>query len=169
MKKRLELTDTQWELVQPLFTWSKKGDQRRGRPPRDARQLLNGMLWILRTGAPWYDLPERYGPYQTCHRRFQQWVREGILEGVLWALAEDLRARGKLDLTETFIDASFVQAKKGALPLVRPRSAKGARSWELQTAMAILSPLGLRVLRRMSASWWKTPSASASSRPLRSE
>lgn len=56
-KLRLEITDAQWELVRPLFTWKKKGDSRRGRPPRDARQLLNGTLWILRTGAPWYDLP----------------------------------------------------------------------------------------------------------------
>ncbi len=144
-------------------------NERRGRPARNARQLLNGVLWILRTGAPWHDLPERYGPYQTCHRRFQQWVRGGILEGVLWALAEDLRARGKLDLAESFIDASFVEAKKGALQSVRQRWARGARSWQSQTAMALLSPYGLRVLRRMSAGWSKTPCANASSPPPHSE
>lgn len=165
MKKRLEVTDAQWELVAPLFTYGKKPNQRRGRPPRDARQLLNGMLWILRTGAPWYDLPARYGPYQTCHRRFQRWVREGILEGVLWALAEDLLARGKLDLAEGFIDASFVGAKKGALELVRRSSAKGARSWQSQTAMVFLSPFGLRVLRRMSARWSKRRCDNALSPP----
>jgi transposase len=79
----------------------------RGRPFRDARPVLNGVLWILRTGAQWHDLPERYGPYQTCHRRFQKWVRDGTLDGMLWALAEDLRERGKLGLDETFVDASF--------------------------------------------------------------
>src|SRR6516164_7274538 len=56
-----------------------------------------------------------YPPYQTCHRRFQQWQRDGTLTRLLHALAEDLRARGKLDLSETFIDASFSSAKKGAL------------------------------------------------------
>ncbi len=167
--KRFDVTNAQWQLVEPIFTFDRKANERRGRPARNARQLLNGVLWILRTGAPWHDLPERYGPYQTCHRRFQQWVRGGILEGVLWALAEDLRARGKLDLAESFIDASFVEAKKGALQSVRQRWAKGARSWQSQTAMALLSPYGLRVLRRMSANWSKTPCASVSSPPPRSE
>jgi transposase len=67
----------------------------------------------MRTGAPWADLPERYQPYQTRHRRFQAWVRTGTLWVVLEALAEDLRSRGKLDLSECFIDATFVAAKKG--------------------------------------------------------
>src|SRR6202162_2517332 len=79
------------------------------------RAVLNGVLWILRTGAPWHDLPPRYPPYQTCHRRFQQWRRDGLLTDLLTRLAEDLHDRGKLDLSETFIDASFSSAKKGAL------------------------------------------------------
>jgi transposase len=60
-------------------------------------------------------LPEQYPPYQTCHRRFQQWVRSGIFRAVLEALAEDLRSRGGFDLEETFIDGSFAPAKKGVL------------------------------------------------------
>jgi transposase len=81
----------------------------RGRYPR----CLNGVLWVRRTGAPWHDLPRRYPPYQTCHRRFQAWQRIGVLERVLQGLAEDLRDRGKLDLSEAFIGASFNSAKKG--------------------------------------------------------
>ena len=73
----------------------------------------NGVLWVLRTGAPWYDLLERYPPYQTCHRRFQTWVHDGTLEGILKALAQDLKERGGLDLTECFIDGTFIVAKKG--------------------------------------------------------
>jgi transposase len=80
--------------------------------------VLNGVLWVLRTGAPWHDLP-RYPPYQTCHRRFQQWQRSGRLLRVLQRLAEDLRDRGKLDLSEAFIDASFSSAKRVAPPLAR--------------------------------------------------
>jgi transposase len=72
--------------------------------------VLNAILWILRTGAPWRDLPHRYPPYQTCHRRFKNWVREGVLESVLATLARHLRERGDLDLSECFIDATFVAA-----------------------------------------------------------
>ncbi|MBI2817168.1 MAG: transposase [Acidobacteria bacterium] len=85
----------------------------RGRPWRDGRAVLNAVLWVLRTGAPWHDLPARYPPYQTCHRRFQQWRRDGTLTGVLTALAEDLRDRGKLDLSETFIDATSAAPQRG--------------------------------------------------------
>lgn len=85
----------------------------RGRPWRGRREVLNGVLYILRTGAAWADLPERYPPYQTCHRRFQQWVRSGVMRGVLEALAEDLRSHGGFDLEEAFIDGSFASAKKG--------------------------------------------------------
>ncbi len=85
-----------------------------GTPWSDARRALSGAVWILRTtGAPWHDLPLRYGPFQTSHRRFQQWEREGVLEGILWALGEDLLARGKLNLEESFIDASLVERKRG--------------------------------------------------------
>jgi transposase len=163
IKGMADLTDVQWEQVRPLveFGQRRRADNR-GRPWREARQLLNGMLWVLRTGAPWQDLPARYGPYQTCHRRFQQWQRSGVLNGILWALAEDLLARGQLGLEETFIDASFMGAKKGAMALVERSSAKGASSWQSQTAMVFLSPSGLRALRRMSKSWltlrWSTAS-----------
>ena len=110
----MDLTEAQWEKLKPLLAPKRRSDGR-GRPWRDARVVLNGVLWVLRTGAPWHDLPECYPPYQTCHRRFQQWQRDGTLTRLLHALAEDLRARGKLDLSETFIDASFSSAKKGAL------------------------------------------------------
>lgn len=162
----MDLTDTQWELVKPFLQWNCKGSrERRGRWPRDARQVLNGILFILKTGASWHDLPARYGPYQTCHRRFQHWVREGVMEGVLWALAEDLLARGQLDLAESFIDGSFIGAKKGALALVQRSAAKGARSWQSQTAMVFLSPYGLQALRHMSARCWKLRSKPASLPP----
>ena len=61
---------------------------------RDRREVLDGILFILRTGAAWADLPDRYPPYQTCHCRFQQWVLSGIMRGILGAVAEELRLRG---------------------------------------------------------------------------
>jgi hypothetical protein len=102
--------------------------------------VLDGVLWILRAGAPWHDPPDRYPPYQTCHRRFQQWQRSGLFTRSLQELAEDLLDRGKLDLSEAFIDASFSSAKKGALLSAPQNAGKAAKSWQLQTAMVFLSP-----------------------------
>jgi len=84
-----------------------------GRPWKSRRSVLNGVLWVLRTGAPWADLPDRYPSYQTCHRRFQQWVRSGVMTRVMSVLAHDLNKRGVIDVREAFIDATFAPAKKG--------------------------------------------------------
>jgi len=78
MARGEELTDEQWLLIEPLLVKA-AGVQTRGRPARPAREILNGVLWILRSGARWADLPDRFAPYQTCHRRFQQWVGDGRL------------------------------------------------------------------------------------------
>ena len=103
-------------------------------PWTDPRAVMNGVLWVLRTGAPWHDLPSRYPPYQTCHRRFQLWQRSGRLDRLLQRLAEDLRDRGKIDLSEAFVDATFASAKKGALKSVQRAVAKAPRSWRSATA-----------------------------------
>src|SRR5882762_1145794 len=95
----------------------------------------------------------RYPPYQTCHRWFQRWQQDGVLDRLVEALARDLHKRGQIDLEECFIDATFAAAKKGALELVRRSAAKGLRPWQLQTAMVFLSPCTWPVLHRMSASW----------------
>src|ERR671923_1132055 len=145
----MDLTDEQWAVLQPIIPVPPRRPDGRGRPWRDAREVLNGILWILRTGAQWQDLPERYPPYQTCHRRFQRWVRSGVLDRLLQALATDLRERGELDLSECFIDGTFVVAKKGGAEWERPSGAKVRRSWRLQTVLVFLSPSTLRLLRRM--------------------
>jgi len=110
--------------------------------------MLNGILWILRTGAPWRDLPERYPPYQTCHRRFQRWAEDGVLDKILRTLAEELKDRGDLDLSECFVDGTFVGAKKGAGRWERPSGAKARSSWRWQTALVFLSPCSRRALAR---------------------
>jgi transposase len=142
----VELTDVQWEIVEPHLISDSK---RRGRPPRDARQVLEGVLWVLRTGARWKYLPREFPPYQTCHRRFSTWVRDGTLERLLKAIVADLQTRGTIDLSEAFIDGSFASAKKGAVALVKQSEAKGPRSWQLRSALVFLSPCGLEVLRCM--------------------
>ena len=109
----MELTNEQWNRIGPLIQASTPPKDPRGRKPRDPRDVLNGILWILRTGAPWQDLPPRYPPYQTCHRRFQQWVRHGVFRSIAHELAQDLFERGGIDIREALIDGTFVQAKKG--------------------------------------------------------
>ncbi|MCA1740805.1 MAG: IS5 family transposase [Actinobacteria bacterium] len=123
----MDLTDEQWEVLEPLIPTPPQREDGRGRPWRDPRDVLNGILWILRTGAPWKDLPERYPPYQTCHRRFQRWIEEGVLGTVLEALAEDLEERGEIDLSECYIDGTFVVAKKGGRVFGKTKRGKGTK------------------------------------------
>ncbi len=139
-----DLTDLQWAILNDLIPEPPRRDDKRGRPWRSRRSVLNGILWVLRTGAPWADLPERYPSYQTCHRRFQQWVRSGIMRGVLEALAEDLQIRGWLDVREALIDGSFAPAKKGERRSAKPNVARVRRLWLWQIAMVFRWPYPLK-------------------------
>ena len=145
----MDLTDEQWNIVERILPADPVREDGRGRPWSDRRKVLNGVLWILRTGAPWPDLPTRYGSFQTAHRRFQNWVKSGVMEALLLTLAEHLREAGGLDLKECFVDGTFVPAKKGGDRWAKPSGARAPRSWVLQTAMVFLSPCGQKVLRRL--------------------
>ncbi|MFD7070574.1 IS5 family transposase [Streptomyces sp. NPDC059913] len=110
MAGRGELTDTAWERIEPLLP---RVDGR-GRPWRDHRQVVNGVLWRLRTGAPWRDLPERYGPWQTAYERFAQWEADGT-----WAkLLKHVRVRddavGRVDWTVA-VDSTVNRAHQHAV------------------------------------------------------
>lgn len=108
---RHELTNQQWFLIRELFP---KPETRRG-SPRHARRLLDGMLWVLRTGAPWRDLPrERYGPWQTVWRRFDHWRREGQLERVKQRLLAHLNEAGELDWDLWCVDGTSIRAARCA-------------------------------------------------------
>jgi hypothetical protein len=108
------------------------------------------MLWILKTGARWQDLPrDRFPPYQTVHRHYQQWVAKGIFKKILTRLVEHLRKRGKINLAETFIDASFVEAKKGAQKSEKPSPARALKSWQSATINLFRSPYPLKVLDQL--------------------
>ena len=140
-----DLTDAQWEILDDLLPEPSRRSDGRGRPWKNRRAVLNGILWVLRTGAPWADVPERYPSYQTCHRRFQQWVRSGVMKGVLEDLALDLTIRGILEVEEAFIDASFAPAKKGAPKSEKQNAAREPKSWRSQTATVYRSPSVLKV------------------------
>ena len=167
MTGRWELNDEQWAVVEPVLRPQRRDDNR-GRPWHDTRSVLNGVLWVLGTGAQWRELSDKYPPFQTCHRRFQQWVRSGKLERALRLLAAHLHAQGKLNLEEAFVDATFASAKKGALPSVPPAAARARRSSLSPLITVFLSPYLSKALRLPSASLWKRflPEASSmNSRP----
>lgn len=104
-----ELSDDQWEQIRPLLP----ARQGRGRPRADDRRTLNGILWVLHSGARWKDLPRWYGSRSTCHRRLQQWQELGVWEHLWLRFLTILDQRGKVDWSQAFLDGSFVPAKKG--------------------------------------------------------
>lgn len=124
----MRLSDKQWSNLQPRIPKPIK-KTKRGRPRRDDREVLEGILWILRTGAQWDALPKgEYPPKSTCHERFQEWNEQGVFPLILAALYEEFEDREWLDLREAFIDGTFSPAKKGATRSAPPRKAKAAKS-----------------------------------------
>ena len=108
---RGDLTHTQWERLQPLLPPQKP---KTGRPAVDHRRILNGMLWILRTGAPWRDLPERDGPWRTGASRFYRWQRAGIWGRLLAAVQAQADAAGQIDWQVHYVDGTMIRAHQHA-------------------------------------------------------
>ena len=119
-----ELRDDQWALTAPLLPRHKP----RGRPRADDRQTINGILWVLRSGARWRDLPREYGSPSTCHRRLQEWQDQGVWEQIWLTFLGALDQQGKLDWSQAFLDGSFVPAKKGERTSPMAGKARAARS-----------------------------------------
>lgn len=108
---RGDLTHKQWQRLKPLLPAQK---QTVGRPSNDHRTTINGMLWILRTGAPWRDLPERYGAWETVSGRFYRWRRSGIWNQILQSLQQQTDADGKLNWEVHHVDGSVIRAHQHA-------------------------------------------------------
>jgi transposase len=108
--KRHELTDPQWERIAPFFPANGK----RGGQWHDHRTVVNGIFWRLNTGAPWRDLPERYGPWKTVYDRFNKLRQSGLLERLLQALQTELDERGLIDFDLWCVDGSSIRASRAA-------------------------------------------------------
>jgi transposase len=106
-----ELTDARWAKLAPLLPPQRP---RMGRPPKDHRLIVEAIVWLDRTGAPWRDLPSQFGPWETVASRFYRWRRQGIWDRVLAALQADTDARGELDWLLHFVDGSVVRAHQHA-------------------------------------------------------
>src|SRR5919202_2277186 len=122
---RFDLTDRQWERLEPLLPPRKPGT---GRPNEDHRRIVNGVVWVLRTGAPWRDLPERYGPVGTVSSRFYRWRAAGLWDRVLAALQAAADANGEVDWDLHFVDATVVRAHQHAAGARRSGEKGGCRT-----------------------------------------
>lgn len=124
MARRYELPDAAWELIKDLVS----PEQKMGRPRSDDRLVLNGIFWILCSGAAWSDLPERFGPWSTVYQRFRDWRDDGTFDQLLERLHVRLNQEGLIDLDTWMIDSTVVRAtrassgtgKRGAGRTARP-------------------------------------------------
>ena len=128
--RRHELSDEEWARLAPLLPPTKP---KTGRANKDHRVIVNGILWRLGTGAPWRDLPERYGPWQSVYTRFRRWRIAGVWDRVFAALQQEEDAAGRVDWAVQFVDGSVIRAhqhaagaKGGTLPPRRSGAAGGA-------------------------------------------
>ena len=109
---RHRLTDEQWKLIADLFPT--RDPNSRGRPQRDRREIVDGIVWILRTGAPWRDLPEEFGPWATTWDLFDTWNSDGTLDAMLSRLRSHQVDAGELDDELWLIDGTIVRAARCA-------------------------------------------------------
>ena len=107
---RYELSDDEWTAIEPMLP-----NKPRGVPRVNDRRILNGIFWILRSGAPWRDLPDNFGPYTTCHNRFVRWRRAGVWAELMSALAE------AHDAAVQMIDTSIVRVHQHGACITRNR------------------------------------------------
>ena len=146
-RKQVLLTDEQWEKIEPLLPKRKK-NKKGGRPPRDNREVLEGILWVLQTGARWKDLPSEYPSPSTCWRRLKTWEEQGVWLKVWRAFLGELDEAGLIDWSESFADGSFAPAKKGALQLAQPRGGKAQSGWWWSTVRVFLWEFSWKLPRR---------------------
>ena len=115
-QRRYELTDFEWSIIEPLLP-----NKPRGVPRADDRRVLNGIYWRLRTGSPWADIPERYGPHTTCYNRFVRWAKLGIWDRIFDAITQaydgDLQA---IDSSSIKVHQHAANTKRGAKKPPKP-------------------------------------------------
>ena len=143
-----EVTDQQWEKISRFLPPVKRG--RGGPRPVDNRRCFEGILWVLRSGARWKDLPRNYPSPSTCWRRLQYWESEGAWLKAWRSLLREMDQKELLNWEEVFSDGSFASAKKGALKSEKPSAARVRSGWWWSTAKVFLweAPLLLRHPRK---------------------
>jgi transposase len=138
------LSDEQWKKLEPLLPREKPGKSG-GRPWADNRAVFEGILWILRSGARWKDLPAEYPSPATCWRRLNKWEEEGVFEDVWHEYLRQLDARKLLSWQESFIDATFMPAKRGVSRSARLAKGRAQSAWWWQAARVFQSVFSPRL------------------------
>jgi transposase len=131
------LTDAQWEKIRPLLPTPSRRP-RGGRPRTPDRKVLEGILWILHSGARWQDLPDEFPHPSTCWRRLRDWEEHDIWLNIWRAFLSELNERQQLQWSESFLDGSFAPAKKGAREWAKPAGGKAQSGWWWSTAGVFL-------------------------------
>jgi transposase len=152
-RRGVRLTDAQWAKIEPVLPRLPR-TRRGGRPWIGNRAVIDGILWVLKTGARWCDLPAEYPSPSTCWRRLKRWDDDGTWLGIWRAFIAELDARGRLQWETAFIDGTFAPAKKGALTSVLPSAEKAQSAWYWSSVRVFLweSPLPRRRRRRSRSS-----------------
>ena len=131
------LSEAQWQKVAPLLPKLLQS-RRGGRPWVENRRVLEGILWILRSGARWQDLPEQYPHPSTCWRRLRAWEEQGLWLKIWRAFLSELNERQQLNWSESFLDGSFAPTKKGASKAEKPSGARARSGCWWSTAAEFL-------------------------------
>jgi len=140
-RRRYELTDREWSIIEPLLP-----NKPRGVPRVDDRRVLNGILWRFRTGSPWAEIPERYGPSTTCYNRFVRWRKAGVWDRLLAAVSAAFEGEiVMVDSTCVRVHQHGATGKKGEPQIAAwdvPEAASRARSTPSLTLMVAPLPCG---------------------------
>lgn len=108
----MDLTDQQWQLVQPLLPPTPEPGGR-GRPPLDQRLVLNGVLWKLRHAAQWREIPPRYASHQACYHHYRRWKRSGLIKQIIRVLFQDLMGRGGFNIPDAIRKGIYILRRQG--------------------------------------------------------
>ena len=127
-KQKPFVREEQWIRLEPWLP-KPKPSAKGGRKPRGNREVFDDIIWLLRSGARWNDLADRYPSASTCWPRLQQWEEQGVWLKIWPKFLSELDQQGQLDWAETFADGSCVWAKKGAHALERPKAEREQSGW----------------------------------------
>jgi transposase len=141
-RRSVTVTDAQWAKIEPLLPRLAR-NPRGGRPWADTRRVFEGILWVLKTGARWRDLPPEYPSPSTCWRRLQMWEEQGVWLEMWRTFLGELDRKGRLKWSESFVDASFAPAKGGVLESVAPSGERVRSGWWWSTARVFLWEVSL--------------------------
>lgn len=133
---RHELSDEAWHRVREVLPIARGA----GRPWNDHRKTLNGIFWTLRTGAPWRDLPGRYGSWKSVYDRFNRWSKNGTFDAIVERLQAQLDAAGKIDRDLWCLDGSSVRATRAAAGAGKKGVPKNLRTMPLVGLVAAWAP-----------------------------